>query len=158
MAFSTRLLLALAAIALLGSACTKTSGPPIANTGSTNGNTDNVLTVTGNANQSTGVPDANASVLRTAIVKVTADGLLPNVLEVKVGTVVAFVNEDSIGHWIASNPHPSHTGLLGFDPGRVIAPGATYQFTFSTLGTWGYHDHLDPFNSNYLGSVRVSSL
>jgi hypothetical protein len=57
--------------------------------------------------------------------------------------------------WVASNPHPAHTGYDGtsrqqhcpntantaFDE---CAPGSTYSFTFNKVGTWGYHNHMNP--------------
>lgn len=67
--------------------------------------------------------------------------------------------------WVASNPHPIHNGYDGTSMQQHCAPGytgatpfdecaggTTYSFTFSKVGTWGYHDHLD---SSIMGSVTV---
>lgn len=66
----------------------------------------------------------------------------PQVLTIKLGDSVTWVNEDSSLHIVASNPHPTHTDL----PGLIgdVAPGANYTFTFSIAGTWGYHCHVHP--------------
>lgn len=89
----------------------------------------------------------------TVEIAMTANGFNPAIITVKSGTKVVFKNTDSEGHWPASNPHPSHTDLPGFDSGQPIDNGNTYSFTFSKLGTWGFHDHLHP---NLHGSVIVT--
>lgn len=79
-----------------------------------------------------------------AIVTITDGGFSPATLTVKAGTTVTFMNKDSAPHWPASNPHPVHTALLGFDAKISLATDQTYNFTFNRPGTWRYHDHLNP--------------
>ena len=67
----------------------------------------------------------------------------PETLTVKKGTEVTWVNKDTGPCWIASDPHPIHNGYSGFDAGRGIKQDETYKFTFSRVGTFSYHDHLD---------------
>ena len=67
----------------------------------------------------------------------------PPVITVKSGTTVTWTNEDASVHQVASDPHPTHTDL----PGLVSDPfsqGQTYSFTFTTVGTFGYHCHIHP--------------
>ena len=45
--------------------------------------------------------------------------------------------------WIASSPHPAHTDYPEFDAKRGIAPGETYEFTFTKTGSWKYHNHVN---------------
>ena len=85
-------------------------------------------------------PPANAQ----NIVTYTDSGFSPSTLTIKKGGTVTFKNTASDDMWIASNPHPAHTNYPGFDAKRKIAPGETYQFTFTKTGSWGYHNHLNP--------------
>lgn len=94
-----------------------------------------------------GVPESQKPVTppaQEAIVTYTDSGFSPATLRVKAGTTVIFKNQASDGMWVASNPHPVHTGLPGFDALQNISPGQSYQFKFATKGTWGYHNHLQP--------------
>jgi len=88
----------------------------------------------------------------TKKVEITADGFSPATITVKVGTTVKWENEGIALAWPASDPHPAHTGLAGFDALAGLAKDATYSFTFTTVGTYGYHDHLNP---THTGSVQV---
>jgi plastocyanin len=85
------------------------------------------------------LPDEQAE---TNLVTYTNTGFTPTVLRVKKGTTVTFRNDSSADLWVASDPHPTHTGLPGFDAGNGIGQGETYTFTFVRLGTFGYHNHL----------------
>jgi plastocyanin len=89
-------------------------------------------------------PAASAPVPSAAAteVMITALGFTPATVTVPVGATVVFQNADTKSHWVASNPHPVHTGLPGFDAGKPIVQGDSYTFTFTTPGTFGYHDHL----------------
>ena len=76
----------------------------------------------------------------------------PATLNVVAGQSVMFVNNSSGLMWVASDPHPVHTGLSGFDSKEGIKAGESYVFTFSEVGEWGYHNHL---NSAQTGMVIV---
>lgn len=65
-------------------------------------------------------------------------------VDVKRGDTVRWTNKDSQPHWPASNPHPAHTNLSGFDALRPLGTGESYEFTFEQRGVFGYHDHLNP--------------
>jgi hypothetical protein len=54
--------------------------------------------------------------------------------------------------WPASDSHPTHNRLNGFDPGEGIAPGESWSFTFTQAGVWDLHNHLAP---RFLGRVLV---
>lgn len=84
---------------------------------------------------------------------ITADGFSPADITVRSGTQVVFKNTDTTAHLPASNPHPNHTDLPGFDALKGLTNGETYSFTFTKLGKWGFHDHLNPIK--YRGSVTV---
>lgn len=75
------------------------------------------------------------------VVFYTDKGFSPSSLEIKAGETVQFVNNSSGGMWVASGPHPDHTAYPEFDPKRNILSGETYEFTFTKVGEWKYHNH-----------------
>ncbi|HVE80718.1 MAG TPA: hypothetical protein VNA68_01070 [Candidatus Dormibacteraeota bacterium] len=99
------------------------------------------------------------------IVEYAKSGFKPETITVPAGTTVAWNNTSGRPMWVASDPHPAHTDLKGFDQLRVInraipsvIPAARahgegiYEYTFTKLGTWKYHNHLNPA---HLGAVIV---
>lgn len=75
-------------------------------------------------------------------VSMTDTGISPTAITVKAGTTVTFKNTGTTPHWPASDPHPIHTDLSGFDAKRGLESGDFYRFTFTKVGTFGMHDHL----------------
>ncbi len=86
------------------------------------------------------------------IVTYTEDGFSPMILRVKKGDTVIFKNTSNNGLWVASNPHPAHTALVGLDANRTLINGETYMYTFTQIGSWGYHNHL---SSQFQGTIVV---
>lgn len=86
----------------------------------------------------------DSQVEATATVEITSAGFNPATISVNEGTVVNFINNDSRDHWIASDPHPAHTNLLGFDSQAPVETGQSYSFLFEGGGKYSYHDHLNP--------------
>jgi len=82
----------------------------------------------------------------------TDAGFSPRILTVKKGTTVSFKNTSSRPMRVASDPHPTHDkyptkgGCVGstFDVCNTIAPSQSWSFTFDAVGTWGYHNHVNP--------------
>ncbi|MFI5260494.1 MAG: plastocyanin/azurin family copper-binding protein [Candidatus Paceibacteria bacterium] len=86
-----------------------------------------------------------------------AQGFSPANVTVPVGTKVTFINQNGDEMWIASDPHPTHqgydgttkdqhcavgyTGATPFDECAAGGRGTSYSFTFTKVGTWGYHNH-----------------
>ncbi|MDP3934756.1 MAG: hypothetical protein Q8Q46_00815, partial [Candidatus Giovannonibacteria bacterium] len=68
------------------------------------------------------------------------------------GGKVTWVNKSQSQIWPASNPHPIHTDYPGFDASRGLANGESYSFTFDKVGSWNYHNHLNP---GMKGEVKV---
>ena len=81
---------------------------------------------------------------KTFTVAMSTDGLHPDYLQIPEGGTVRFLNTDQQPRWPASDPHPTHEILNGFDPRRGLFPGDSFEFTFSQPGEWRYHDHLSP--------------
>jgi len=80
----------------------------------------------------------------TNAVSYTANGFEPQTITIKAGQSVTWTNKDSDEVWVASNPHPTHTDYPGFDELKSMSNGETYSFTFTKVGQWGYHNHLNP--------------
>ncbi len=89
---------------------------------------------------------------RDNVITITASGPSPKNITIQKGDTVIFVNADTEEHWPASDPHPSHTIYPQFDPKHDITPGESWQFTFTRVGTWGFHDHENPLHR---GTVTV---
>ena len=80
----------------------------------------------------------------TKTITYTDSGFSPATLTIKAGDTVLFKNNGSKDFWPASAPHPTHTNYPEFDAKKGIAPGASYSFTFTRIGSWKYHNHLNP--------------
>lgn len=78
------------------------------------------------------------------VVKLTDNGFEPNTLTIKSGETVKFENASSDDAWVASNVHPTHLLYRGFDEKKPMVSGGSYSFTFTKVGSWGYHNHLEP--------------
>ena len=127
--------------------------PPPAETGTS--------TSSGSSTESANPPASGTAM--TAAVSYTASGFSPATVTIKKGGTVTWTGTDSM--WIASAPHPAHTGYdatsrqahcapgyTGATPFDECAPGASYSFTFDKVGTWPYHDHM---NASSFGKVVV---
>lgn len=86
------------------------------------------------------------------IVTYTDGGFSPATITINKGDTVIFKNKSSSDMRVASNPHPLHNGYpttggcVGstFDSCSDIAPGQSWSFEFDFVGSWGYHNHLNP--------------
>lgn len=96
-----------------------------------------------------GVP----SVMGKVSVTYGASGFAPNSVTVKKGTTVVWTNQNQGGMWVASAVHPTHQLLPGFDQLRSVASGGTYEYSFTKVGTWKYHNNVQPSDT---GTVVVT--
>lgn len=86
------------------------------------------------------------------IVIYTDGGFEPRSLEIKKGDTVVFKNTASGQMWVASAVHPTHSeypttgGCVGstFDACKPYNPGELWSFKFDFIGSWKYHNHLNP--------------
>ncbi len=103
----------------------------------------------------TPLPDQPSS--NEAVIEITAAGFEPATVTIVKGGTATFVNLDAAQHWPASVVHPTHTVYPGsdiqkcfsgeqpgFDACRGLDEGESYSFVFDEVGTWGFHDHLQP--------------
>jgi len=79
-----------------------------------------------------------------SVVTYTDTGFAPLTITVKSGSIVTFVNESTRSMWVASDMHPTHQLLPGFDQKVSVARGQTFEYTFTKVGTWRYHNHQSP--------------
>jgi plastocyanin len=80
-------------------------------------------------------------------VHVTASGGFdPQTVTVDRGDTVTWVNDSGDDAWPASDVHPTHQLLPGFDPKRVVTDGESWSYRFGTPGRHTYHNHLAPEN------------
>lgn len=97
---------------------------------------------------------------QSATITFISSGYSPATLTVKKGTIVTFKNGSAGQVWPASAMHPTHAvypttgGCIGstFDACRGIEPGGSWSFTFGVVGSWKYHDHLNP---SFTGAIVV---
>jgi plastocyanin len=107
---------------------------------------------------------SSTSTPMTATVSYNGSSFSPSTVTIAEGGTVTFTS--TAGNiWVASNPHPAHTGYDGSTLQQHCAPGYTgaapfdqcsagtsFTFTFNKTGTWGYHNHL---NHGATGTVIV---
>jgi plastocyanin len=79
----------------------------------------------------------------------TTDAFSPNPIQVSVGTTVTWTNDDAQPHTVNSGENATPSGL--FDS-PIMAPQATFRFTFTEAGEYPYFCILHP---NMVGSVSV---
>lgn len=89
---------------------------------------------------------------KEVVVKYTDTGFVPKTVTINKGDTVKFVSEASRTMWPASDVHPTHLLYPEFDAKARLMTGQSYSFTFSKVGTWGYHNHT---NANFTGTVVV---
>jgi nitrite reductase (NO-forming) len=80
----------------------------------------------------------------------TTDAFSPNPIQVSTGATVTWTNDDSQPHTATSGENA--TPDQRFDSG-IMAPGATFDFTFTEAGQYPYFCLLHP---NMVGTVSVS--
>ncbi len=94
----------------------------------------------------------DARTQKNVTVVLTDTGFVPQNIRILKGATVTFSTTRESEFWPASNPHPSHFLLTGFDPKAPIPSGDTWSYTFRDAGVWGYHDHV---RSYFVGIVYV---
>jgi len=145
--------IAVAGIILLGT-WAYIMAQPNGNNGNTSSSTPSTSqqntpsTDTSNSSSSTDVPAAAAA----ATITYTDNGFTPAKVVVKKGDVITVKNSSTQDLQFSSADHPSH--LL--DPElnmNILKPGESGNITISTVGTHGYHNHLD---ASMTGVIEVT--
>lgn len=83
------------------------------------------------------------------IISFSGSGFDPDPLTVPVGTTVTVTNNSSQTIQFDSDPHPQHTDNTELNL-ETISPGESDTFIANTVGTFGYHNHLNPSQTGTL--------
>ena len=87
---------------------------------------------------------------------VTGTGVNTKSVTVPRGSQVQFVNNDSISHQMASDPHPEHTDCPEINTVGFLAKGQSRQTgNLNTARTCGYHDHDSPDDKKLQGAIVI---
>ena len=116
----------------------------------------------GNASPAVPSASSNANVPAT-VITFTDAGFNPSSITIKKGQTVRWMNNSGSKVWPASAVHPQHSAYpqksasdcLGssFDACRALSQGESWDFTFTYVGNWKFHDHLHSSNT---GVVNVT--
>jgi plastocyanin len=82
--------------------------------------------------------------LAPATVSITSTAFVPATISVRPGQAVIWTNTDNARHLVASDPYPNDDALPGLNSQQAIEPSGTYSYVFSKVGTYTYHDNLNP--------------
>lgn len=123
---------------------------------------DEEPTVVGDAEPAASEEEELSSQSSVVTVTYTKSGYSPKEVTIEWGETVVWVNESGRNMRVSANIHPTHTqypessdgDCLGssFDGCTGIPDGETWEFTFNSVGEWGYHDHL---SASRTGTVVV---
>lgn len=86
-------------------------------------------------------------------IEILEDKFSPQEVTLSTGDRITFINKTGSTAWPASDPHPTHQYLIGFDPGQAIAVGGQWSFTVNQAGSWRFHDHVAVFRQ---GKITVN--
>lgn len=75
---------------------------------------------------------------------------VPSPLQIKNGSIVTWINQDSMSHSVVSGDPES--GPDGNIDSGIIEPGQNFSHTFNELGTINY---FDSFNTQMTGTIEV---
>lgn len=78
----------------------------------------------------------------TTTITITLSGVSPKAIIVPRGGQVTFINNDTVSHDMASDPHPEHTDCPEINQAGFLVPGQSRQTgNLNTARVCGYHDH-----------------
>lgn len=86
------------------------------------------------------------------VIELRENGFHPAEMTIKTGDIVTFTSTRGKEFWPASDPHPIHNYLQGFEPGNPLIPDEHWSYLFEEPGTWRYHDHL---SVSFRGEITV---
>lgn len=89
--------------------------------------------------------------LEKELIEVTASGFSPSTIKVRVGTNVVWINKSGADANVSSVDHPAHRTYPALNLGN-FQDGSSVQLRFDTIGTYNYHNHLNP---EQIGTVIV---
>lgn len=99
--------------------------------------------VTQNATPTASMTSAASPAAQQAHITLNADGFSPASITIKAGTTVVWTNMSGTTGDVNSDPHPIHTNYPPLNLG-TFANNTSVSLTFDKVGTYGYHNHLNP--------------
>lgn len=84
-------------------------------------------------------------------ITLTSSGFEPNVINIKEGSKVVWINKSGQTATVNSSPHPAHTDYPPLNLGQ-FSDGQSLELVFDKAGTYKYHDHL---NASQFGQIVV---
>lgn len=89
-------------------------------------------------------------------ITVTATGVSPTEIRVRVGSRVLFVNNDARPHAMNSDPITTHTDCPAINDVGTLAPGQNRLTGPLTVArTCGFHDHMNELDNTWKGRIIV---
>lgn len=86
---------------------------------------------------------------------ISAPGVTPKELTVAPGTRVLFVNNDTRGHDMASDPHPEHSDCPELNLGALMPGQSRETLNLVVAKTCGFHDHDNPDSASLKGRLII---
>lgn len=84
-----------------------------------------------------------------ATITYTDNGFSPSSVTVNAGETVRVQNDSSSTLSFNSDDHPTHNKQSALNVGEIAA-GESKTFSIDTVGTWGFHNHLNPAHEGSL--------
>ena len=93
----------------------------------------------------------------TNVITVTAAGVDPISLTIRLGERVLFVNNDGVDHEMSSDDHPTHEHCPQINQVGYLRPGEMRETgNFTTVETCAFHDHINAQNNSLNGTIVVT--
>jgi hypothetical protein len=91
-----------------------------------------------------------------ATITITASGANPSRVTIAPGGRVLYINNDSVVHWMASDPHPTHEDCPELNSVGVLQPGERRTSgNLVTTRNCGFHDHDNPGTRSLQGTITI---
>ena len=92
----------------------------------------------------------------TATITITATGVTPSQVMVRVGDRVTFINSDVRVHAMSSDPIQVHTDCPPINDVGLLNPGQSRSTgTFDVARVCGFHDHTNELDPTWHGAIVV---
>jgi plastocyanin len=89
------------------------------------------------------------------LVSYDGENFNPQVITIKKGENVRFVNKSNLTMRIVSNVFDGMPIYRGFNQAQSVGKGGTYELSIPDLGTWGYHNLNG--NPGIIGIINVTN-